>query len=122
MRNEKTIKEQFVEVAEVLAEAGRTDLVDFVNGRIEVLDRKSAAKSKASAEKQAANEVIKENILKALTDVGKAVNITDLKSALKAYDATEYSTPKISALLKQLKDAEKVVKTLDGKTPFYAVA
>jgi uncharacterized protein YqeY len=116
-----TIKEQFVAVAEVLAAAGRDDLVEFVNGRIAILDKKTATKSKAVAEKQAANEALKENIIKALTDMGKAVNITELKDALKAYDETEYTTPKISALLKQLKDEDKITRTLEKKTPYFAV-
>lgn len=116
-----TIKEQFVEVAEVLVEAGREDLAGFINGRIALLDKKAATKSKAVAEKQAANETLKEMIGYALADIGKAATITELKEALKAYDKTEYTTPKISALLKQLKDEGKVVRTLDKKTPLFAV-
>lgn len=120
MANKVTIKDMFNEVIALAEANGREDIVEFAKGRIEVLDRK--AENKKASAKQEANEVLKENILKALAEVGKAVNITDLKVALKAFDENEYSTPKISALLKQLKDAEKVIKTMDGKTPFYAVA
>ena len=112
-----TIKEQFAEVAKVLNEVGRNDLVEFIEGRIEVLNRKSANK-KATA-KQEANEVLKGVIVNALTDFGKAVDMETLKTA---EGLGEYSTPKLASLLKQLADAGKVVKTMDGKKPFYAVA
>lgn len=112
-----TIKEQFVEVAEVLRGVGREDLAEFIDGRIEVLNRKSENK-KATA-KQEANEVLKGVIVDALTDFGKAVDMETLKTA---EGLGEYSTPKLASLLKQLADAGKVVKTMDGKKPFYAVA
>lgn len=117
-----TIKEQFVAIQAFLAEQGKEEWADFIGGRIEILDKKTATKSKAAAAKQAENEALKENIVKALADAGKAVNITDLKEGLKAYDENEYTTPKISALLKQLKDEGKVVRTLEKKTPYFAVA
>ena len=111
-----TVKEQFVAVAEVLAEVGRDDLVEFINGRVAILDKKSATKSKAVATNQAKNEEIKADIVKALVDAGKAVNITELKT----FGFEEYSTPKLSALLKQLKDEGKIVRTLEKKTPYFA--
>lgn len=122
-KNEKTIKEMFVEVAEILRaeNVDREDLAVFIDGRIEILDKKTATKSKAAKEKQEANATLKENIVSALADAGKAVNITELKGYLAEYDTTEYSTPKISALLKQLKDEGKVERTMDKKTPYFAV-
>ena len=124
MEKKMTVKEQFVMVAEILRSdaVNRADLADFIDGRVAILDKKTATKSKATAEKQAANEVIKDNIVKALADAGKAVNITELKDFLAVYDATAYTTPKISALLKQLKDEGRVVRTLEKKTPYFAVA
>ena len=117
-----TIKEQFVAIQAFLAEQGKDEWANFIGGRIEILDKKTATKSKAATAKQAENEVLKENIVKALADIGKAANITELKEGLKTYDENEYTTPKISALLKQLKDEGKVVRTLEKKTPYFAVA
>ena len=99
-RNEKTIKEMFVEVAEVLRGVEREDLAEFIDGRVEILDKKTATKSKAAQEKQ-------------------AVNITELKTY---GDLDQYTTPKLSALLKQLKDEGVVVRTLEKKTPYFTVA
>ena len=118
-RNEKTIKEMFVEVAEVLRGVEREDLADFIDGRVEILDKKTATKSKAAQEKQAANEGIKDTIVEALTSFGKAVNITELKTY---GDLDQYTTPKLSALLKQLKDEGVIVRTLEKKTPYFTVA
>jgi hypothetical protein len=109
----------FVEVAEVLREVEREDLVEFIEGRVAILDKKTATKSKATLEKQAENQGIKDEILSALTEFGKAVNITELKTY---GNLGQYSTPKISALLKQMKDDGLVVRTLEKKTPYFAVA
>lgn len=121
MEKKMTIKEQFVEVVEVLRseEVNRADLAEFIEGRIAILDKKTATKSKAVAENQAKNEEIKNVILEALAEAGKAVNITELKGFA---DLAQYSTPKVSALLKQLRDEGKVVRTLEKKTPYFAVA
>lgn len=119
-KNEKTIKEMFNEVATVLRSEGvnREDLAAFIDGRVEILDKKTATKSKAAQEKQAENENIKAVIMDALTEAGKAVNITELKG----YGGLDqYTTPKLSALLKQLRDEGKVERTLDKKTPYFAV-
>lgn len=117
-KNEKTVKEMFVEIAEVLRGIEREDLVEFIEGRVAILDKKTATKSKAAQEKQAENENIKAIIMDALTEVGKAVNITELKG----YGGLDqYTTPKLSALLKQLRDEGKVERTLEKKTPYFAV-
>lgn len=114
-----TVKENFVAIQNFLAEQGKTEWADFIGGRVEILDKKSATKSKAATAKQAENEVIKGTILDALAEFGKAVNITELKTY---GNLGEYTTPKISALLKQLKDSGEVVRTLEKKTPYFAIA
>ena len=114
-----TVKENFVAIQNFLAEQGKTEWADFIGGRVEILDKKSATKSKAATAKQAENEVIKGTILDALAEFGKAVNITELKTY---GNLGEYTTPKISALLKQLKDSGEVVRTLEKNTPYFAIA
>ena len=113
-----TVKDNFVAIQNYLVEQGKTEWAEFISGRIEILDKKSATKSKKVAENQAANEVIKETIVDALTTAGKALKIEELKTY---NELGQYSTPKLSALLKQLKDEGKVVRTLDKKTPLFAV-
>lgn len=112
-----TIKEQFVEVAKVLGEVGRADLAEFIEGRIEVLDRKSANK-KASA-KQIENVGIKDVIVDTLATFEEPVKVSDL---VKADALAQYTVPKVSALLKQLRDEGRVVRETNGKTPLYSVA
>ena len=113
-----TVKENFVAIQNFLAEQGKDEWAEFIGGRVAILDKKTATKSKAAVAKQAENEVIKGTILEALAEFDKAVNITELKTY---GNLGEYTTPKISALLKQLKDEGKVVRTLDKKTPLFAV-
>ena len=106
-----TIKEQFVEVAEVLRSIERTDLAEFIEGRIAILDKKSESK-KATA-KQVENEGIKSDILTALE--GRTVTVGEL---VKEFG---FSSQKISALLTQLVKDGKVVRTVEKKVAYFSL-
>ena len=64
MTNKKmTIRDYYNELLAVEGVANRTDLVDFINGRIEMLDRKASGGEKKMTANQLANVALKENIL-----------------------------------------------------------
>lgn len=106
-----TIKEQFVEVAEVLRGIERADLAEFIEGRIAILDKKSESK-KATA-KQVENEGIKSDILTALE--GRTVTVGEL---VKEFNL---SSQKLSALLTQLVKDGKVVRTVEKKVAYFSL-
>ena len=113
MAKKVTIKEQFVEVAEVLRGIDREDLATFIDGRIEVLDKKTANK-KATA-KQEENEVLKGEILTLMaTDKDKVFTVGEL---IKTFGV---SSQKMSALLTQMVNAGTVVRTVEKKVAYFS--
>ena len=105
--------------------------VDALNVAIDALDGEVAEKLTALREQitkkrssskptktQVANEAIKTEILNALSHADAPMSIAEIVKTLDG----EYTPQKISALLTQLKTAEKVVKTYEKKTPFFELA
>ena len=113
MAKKVTIKEQFVEVAEVLRGIDREDLATFIDGRIAVLDKKTANK-KATA-KQEENEVLKGEILALMaTDKDKVFTVGEL---IKTFGV---SSQKMSALLTQMVNTGTVVRTVEKKVAYFS--
>ena len=98
-----------------------TEMVDFLNSRIEVIENK--AKSKKSTKTQEANENIRADILNVLTAEGMTAGA--VLKALKAKDSETYedtSNQKVSALLRQLGLEGKVTKVKDKKASIFSLA
>lgn len=92
--------------------------LDYLTHEIELMDNKKANK-KATAT-QVENEGIKDRILEALGQVGKAVTISELQVANE--NLAQYSTSKLSALMRQLVvDEGKVAKTIDKKRSLFSL-
>ena len=111
----KTQKDYFNEVIALATEAGNKELVEFAKGRIEALEKKAAAKKQTKA--QTENEDIKNVILATLTNEG--VTVSDLQK--KDEVLSELSNQRVSALLRQLIEAGKVVKTVDKKKSYFSL-
>ena len=111
----KTQKDYFNEVIALATEAGNKELVEFAKGRIEALEKKAAAKKPTKA--QTENEDIKNVILATLTNEG--VTVSDLQK--KDEVLSELSNQRVSALLRQLIEAGKVVKTVDKKKSYFSL-
>ena len=80
--------------------------------------KRTSAKTPTKTQKE--NEVIMERIVDALADVGEAVTVTDLIAhGIEGYDLTNQ---KVSALLRKLVEAQKVVKTIEGKKAMFRIA
>lgn len=114
MANKKTQRDFYAEIREIVAQAGRTDLVEFVDGRVAVLDNKKSKVSTKRTEEIDKNTAL---VFDALVNVGKAVTVTELvKSATN--EVADFSGQKVSAYLKKLVEVGKVVKT-EGKRVSY---
>lgn len=93
-------------------------LVAFINHELELLDKKNSAEKKPTAQ-QTANDVIKSAILDNMVE-GKMYTITDIiKSVPECADLTNQ---RVSALVRQLKDEGKVVRTEDKRKAYFSLA
>ena len=118
MAIKRTQRDYFNDIIAMATEAGRDDLVEFAEGRIAMLDKKSANhKPSKTAE---ANEALKVVILDALKAVGEAVTVSELVA--KTPDLAGYSNQKLSAILRLMIADGSVVKTVDKKKSLFAVA
>ena len=117
MANKLTIKEQFEMVNEVLETAGRDDLVEFINGRIAILEKKTA--NRKSTKDNEENVRLMGVIMDELAKVDR-VTVSELMKTNE--ELGELSNQKVSSLLKALKESDKVVKTMDKKKAYFSVA
>lgn len=113
----KTNREMFVTLINVIsnaqiAETDKVELTDFINSRIEQLDKKANSISKAEKEKARLNAELAKTIIAGLTEIDKPVKVSDL---IKGYEplngySTQKLTPIITALVKENKVESIVVK------------
>ena len=90
----------------------------FVEHELELLVKKNASDRKPTAQ-QTANEGIKTAILDGMTS-GRLYTVTEIqKEILKGSDL---SNQKVTALIRQLKDAGLVVKTEDKRKSYFSLA
>ena len=117
MTNKVTKKDNFKAIIEVLANAGRDDLVEVMNHELELLAKKSNRPSKANEQKKADNAVLQDAILEVLADA--KMTASELAKVLST-DEVEYSNQKMSAMLRQLGD--KVTKEVVKGKAYFTVA
>ena len=112
MANKKTQKDFFMDIIALAQANGRDDIVAFAEDRIEKLAKKG---EKKPTKVQIENEAIKDVIVDVLTELDNPTSATAI-----ATDArVDVSNQKVSALLKQLVDAGRVVRTEEkGKALF----
>ena len=111
-----TQKDYFNEIIALARENDRNDLVEFAEGRIALLEKKASAKKPTKTQEE--NVSIKAEIVSTLTEEG--VTVSDLQG--KSEMLGSLSNQRVSALLRQLIAEGKVVKTVDKKKAFFALA
>lgn len=116
MANKMTKVEMFNAIKALSEVKANSDMVAFIDHEIELLNRK--AQNKKPTKTQAENESIKAEILATLTD--KGVTVTELQA--KSDVLGTLSNQRVSALLRQLVEAEAVVKTVDKKKSYFSLA
>ena len=92
------------------------DMVAFIDHELELIAKKSANKKPTKTQEE--NENIKVDILDNLSENGVTVSELQTKSTLLG----SLSNQRVSALLRQLIDAGKVVKTVDKKKAYFSLA
>lgn len=122
MEKKTTQKEYFTELIKVLNGEETTistnEFVEFLQGRIDLLDKKSSNKKPTKV--QEANEEMKDLILQIMTDFDRPVT----SSEILADDRIEKGTSgqKVTSMLTQLKNANKIVRTEDKGKAYFAIA
>ena len=115
MANKKTKREFFGEIREIVKE--NTELVEFIDHELELLDKKTSAKSTKVNTEQVE---LMEKIVSALNEIGRSVTISELQK--ENAEMAEYSNQKLSAMLKKLVDNKQVTKMIDKKKSYFMVA
>ena len=93
-------------------------IIAYATNEISLLDKKAEKAKTQKSKTQKENEAIKAHLLDYLNSLDNCVTITDI---IKGSDIfSDFSTQKISALLKQLIESGKVVKTVDKKKSYFA--
>ena len=111
-----TKKEMFEMLKGVAGVAENADMVAFIDHEIELLNKKSA--NKKATKTQEENVGIKAEILNVLTADGATVSEIQTKSDV----LSALSNQRVSALLRQLVEDNKVVKTVDKKKSYFSLA
>ena len=95
---------------------------EVVKEKLEALKAQLAKRgsSKTPTKAQRENVGIKEDIISALGDLDHPVTVTELISSDEKL--SQFKPQKISALLTQLKEDQRVVRTMDKKKALYALA
>ena len=115
MANKKTKREFFGEIREIVKD--NTELVAFIDHELELLDKKTSAKStKVNTEQVELMDTIKNE----LSEIGRSVTITELQK--ESETLAEYSNQKLSAMLKKLVDNGEVTKVVDKKKSYFKIA
>lgn len=115
MANKKTKREFFGEIKEIVK--GNAELVAFIDHELELLDKKTSAKSTKVNTEQVE---LMGKIVNALNKIGRSVTISELQK--ENAEMAEYSNQKLSAMLKKLVDNKQVTKMIDKKKSYFMVA
>ena len=115
MSNKKTKREFFGEIKEIVK--GNAELVAFIDHELELLDKKTSAKSTKVNTEQVE---LMDKIVNALNEIGRSVTISELQK--ENAEMAEYSNQKLSAMLKKLVDNKQVTKMVDKKKSYFMVA
>ena len=115
MANKITKKEMFTMIKAQVKD--NAEMVAFIDHEIELLDKK--ASNKKATKTQEANIGIKSTIL-AVLEGAKPMTVTEMQGA--SAELGELSNQKVSALVRQLVEVGKVVKTIDKKVSRFSLA
>ena len=118
MEKRITKKDNYNELLGIVTELNRTDLVDFINHEIELLNKRASRTSLTKTQKE--NLELVEVIYETLVNLDKAVTIAEITEANEAL--SNLSNQKVSALLKKLVDAKRVVKVVEKGKTYFSVA
>lgn len=115
-----TKRDHFNALLSIPAVAENSDLVEFINHEIELLDKKNTAERKPTP-KQVENEGFKSDIL-AWMEQGQSYSVADIVKGVPSVVASGISANRVTALLTQMRESGVIVRTEDKRKAFYSLA
>lgn len=115
-----TKRDNFNALLSIEAVKGNPALVEFIEHEIALLDKKNSAERKPTP-KQVENEGFKSDIV-AWMESDKLYAIADIAKGVPSLDAAGVQPQRVTALMTQLKEAGKVVRTEVKGKAFYSLA
>ena len=113
-----TKRDHFNALLNIPAVAENEGLVDFINHEIDLLNRKNSTEKKPTKAQQE-NEVLKQEIVKCM-ERDRFYTISEM---IKEFPCcSELSTPKVSAIIRLLKDEGVVIRTEDKRKALFRLA
>lgn len=113
-----TQRDYYNEIIALAKANERDDLVEFAEGRIAILNKKKASSKMTKTQEE--NVAIKAILTEVVGTFAEGATVSEI---LKSDDRlVDFSNQKISALLRQLVDEGKVVKTTDKKKSIFSIA
>lgn len=113
MTNKITLKDNFLMIREILEKAERDDLVEFVDGRIALLDKK-ASKSKSATMDLTKIKIELERVL-----ADKEMTVSEMLKDTELSELVDGSNQKLTARLRKLKDEGFVENIKVKKVSYY---
>jgi len=110
-----TKREMFTEIRKVVVD--NADMVAFIDHELELLDKKRT--SKKPNKKQIENNLLREEILKTLVEIGDRMTITELIQACPALEG--FANQKVSALLAPMVKEGKVKRIVEKKVTYFQI-
>ena len=96
--------------------ADKDGALDFIKHEVELLEKKSGKTGKTKTQKE--NEELVEQVFAELATMEKPMTVSELQGASEFF--AQFSNQKLSALLKKLKDAERIDKAVEGKKSYFS--
>ena len=116
-----TKKERFEMIKEIVLNANiedKNEMIEFINREIELLNKKRTSGVKTA--KQRENDELAEKLYEVLAEIGRPVTVSELQKENDEFGAL--SNQKVSALMKMLKSAGRVVRVDDKKKAYFSIA
>lgn len=107
-----TKREMFEAIKNVEGVKENAEMVEFLDKQIELVSRKRTSLTKAQKE----NAEVAERVYEYMVEVNGPVTAADVQAKF------EVSNQKATALLRTLKNANKIVAEKEGKKTIYAIA
>lgn len=118
----KMTKKDWFEAIKAVVENSGVEKVDemitFIDHEIGLLTNRNSKSGMTKTQKE--NVAIKELIKNALAEIAKPVTITELIAS--NAEVAQYTSQKISALIKQMKDSGEVVRVEEKKKAYFSLA
>jgi len=129
MENKKMTKKNYFELLKgIVSEldlSNKTDIIDFIDNEINLLNRK--ANYKGTSKTQVENAKIKEMLINALIEIDKPITITELMEypIVANYvleNGNKLSNQKITALFTQMLADNAIIRTTEKRKSYFTVA